>query len=91
MLISIGFFLFIFIFGPNNLWVQHKLNKRLDKINNEKQFYIREIKKDREVANKLLTNMDNLERYARERYWMKRDNEDVFLIIPTDDKSKTKN
>jgi cell division protein FtsB len=80
----------IFIFGPNNIKVQHRLNQKLEKVEAEKQFYLREIEKNRKISNDLMTNEDNLERFARERYWMKRDNEDVFLVIREGEETKTR-
>jgi cell division protein FtsB len=80
----------IFLFGPNNIKVQHRLNKKLEKVEAEKQFYLREIEKNRKISNDLLTNEDNLERFAREQYWMKRDNEDVFLVIREGAETKTR-
>jgi len=80
----------IFLFGTNNLRVQHRLNQKLEKLENEKQFYLREIEKNKKISHDLMTNEDNLERFAREKYWMKRDNEDVFIVIRDSSVFKTK-
>ena len=90
VLTSIVFMVLIFGFGPNNLMVQHRLNNKLEKVETEKKFYLKEIEKDRNISKVLMTNKDNLERFAREHYWMKRDNEDVYLVIREDGETKTK-
>ena len=80
--ITLGvFFVWIFAFGPSDLKTQYKLSKELEKAEIEKQFYVDEIEKNRQISKDLLTNMDNLERFARESYWMKRENEDVYIVI----------
>jgi len=53
----------------------------LNSLQNQKDFYLTEIKKDNESINVLLTNKRNLERFGREKYLMKRDNEDIYLFI----------
>jgi cell division protein FtsB len=75
------FALWIFVFGPSRLTIQWDLSNKLEKVQSEKQFYLDEIAKNVKASEELLTNDDNLERYAREKYWMKRDNEDVYLVI----------
>ncbi len=78
------FALWIFVFGPSRLTIQWDLSNKLEKVQAEKQFYLDEIAKNVKASEELLTNDDNLERYAREKYWMKRDNEDVYLVIRKD-------
>ncbi|RUA31235.1 MAG: septum formation initiator family protein [Bacteroidetes bacterium] len=86
------FVFFVLILGPNNLRTQYRLSKVEEDIRNERQFYLDEIEKNRKISEELMTNLDNLERFAREKYWMKRDNEDVYLIIRREegDSKKTK-
>ena len=79
------FALWIFVFGPSRLTIQWDLSNKLEKVQAEKQFYLDEIAKNVKASEELLTNDDNLERYAREKYWMKRDNEDVYLVIRKDE------
>lgn len=55
------------------------LNKQIDELERNKKFYHEEIKKDAQNI-KLLKNPDQVEKFARERYLMKKDSEDVYLI-----------
>jgi len=75
------FVVYVLIFDSNNLATQIRLSRELSKLQAEKQYYMNEIKKDKEAIRVLMTNERNLEKFARERYLMKRDNEDVYLII----------
>lgn len=90
VLTSLIFIVLIFGFGPNNLMVQYRLNTKLEKVEAEKKFYLEEIEKDQTISQDLMTNLDNFERFAREHYWMKRDNEDVYLVIRKGGETKTK-
>ena len=84
IVITTAFFIWILIFDKNNLLSQLELSRKLHKLKDDKKFYIGEIKKDEKTANKLLTDPDYLEKFAREKYLMKRDSEDIFLVIPAD-------
>ena len=53
----------------------------LKELRREKAYYIEEIKSDSVKLNELKTNIKNLEKFAREQYLMKRDNEDIFIVI----------
>ena len=54
-------------------------------LNREKVYYRERIITDSLKLNELKTNNENLEKFAREQYLMKKDNEDIFIVI---DKSK---
>jgi len=64
---------------PNRVKLQHKLNE----LKQEKKFYQDEIRKDSTLARQLLNDTSAVEKFAREKYQMKKDNEDLFLIIDT--------
>ncbi|MFD2603142.1 FtsB family cell division protein [Flavobacterium suzhouense] len=55
------------------------LDKKIEELEANKRYYIQEIKKD-STSIKQLNNPDQTEKYAREKYYMKRDNEDVYII-----------
>ena len=50
----------------------------------EKAYYLEEIRKDSIAMADLMSSMDKLEKFGRERYLMKKDDEDIFLIIRKD-------
>ncbi|RDI09715.1 FtsB family cell division protein [Flavobacterium sp. AG291] len=55
------------------------LDKKIEELEANKRYYIQEIKKD-STSIRQLNNPDQTEKYAREKYYMKRDNEDVYII-----------
>lgn len=68
------------LFLDNYSYVEHKvLDKQINELEDNKQYYLQEIKKD-STSIKQLNNPDQTEKYAREKYYMKRENEDIYII-----------
>ena len=61
------------------LQFQNKLD--LWELEDEKVYYQIEIEKTKSDLEELTSDMNSLERFAREKYLMKRDNEEVFVIV----------
>jgi hypothetical protein len=81
---SLAFLTWIVVFDKNNLISQIELAKKLHRLKGDKTYYAEQIKQDETDTRELLTNPENLEKFAREKYLMKRDSEDIFLIIHND-------
>jgi cell division protein DivIC len=54
---------------------------KLYKMNNEKEYYLNEIRATNQSITELTTNPENLEKFAREEYLMKKEDEDIFVVI----------
>ena len=85
---TLALFVWIFVFDRNNLLSQIQLAKKLHQLQRDKKYYKDQIILDEKNTQELLTNPENLEKYARENYLMKRDSEEIFLIIKQDSLSK---
>lgn len=75
------FLVWMFFFDSNDLVTQYQLNRKLNDLENEKAYFeekILEVKKDRE---ELLSNRELLEKFARENYFMKKQSEDLYIIV----------
>lgn len=72
-------------FDQESLLVQYNLTSIKTGLEDQKEYYLEEIEKDRDAINTLQNDTILLEKYAREKYYMKKDNEDVFVIIRDDD------
>jgi len=82
-------FVVFMIFGDkNNIVEQYNLHKQYTKVKTEHNYYIEQIAKAKKDYNELFSNDKNLEKFAREKYLMKRDNEDVFVIVKKETLSK---
>jgi cell division protein FtsB len=76
----IVFFLWIVFFDSNNLIERVFYLKQMHQLEKDKIFYERKIKEDQIRLDELKSNPTNLEKFAREHYLMKKDNEDIFII-----------
>lgn len=68
-------------FDRNDLLSQYEYRSQLNKLKDEKEFYIKETLQVKTDLTELTTNKQRLEKFAREKYLMKKDNEDVYVII----------
>ena len=75
------FLVWIIFFDQNNLVDRVRQMNRQEELQQEKQFYLQKIKKDSVKLHQLKTNEENLEEFAREEYFMKKDNEDIYIIV----------
>jgi cell division protein FtsB len=68
------------LFLDNYSYFDHRiLDKQINELEVNKNYYQEEIKKDQ--ANiKQLNNPEQTEKYAREKYYMKKDSEDIYVI-----------
>ena len=60
---------------------QYELRQKLRQLRTEQKYYLDEIAKSKNDMNELKTNPANLEKFAREKYLMKKDNEEIFVIV----------
>jgi cell division protein FtsB len=68
-------------FDQNNLSDRMKNLNKFHQLEKDKLYYTDKIKSDSTRLNELRTNRENLEKFAREQYFMKKDNEDIFIIV----------
>lgn len=82
---SLLFFVVWMLFLDNYSYFDHRvLNNQIEELEDNKSYYQDEIKKD-EAQIKQLKNPDHVEKYAREKYYMKKDSEDIYIIEFEDD------
>ncbi len=80
-LAGISFIAWMIFFDSNDLYSQYKLSKKLSTLVEQKEYYqekIVEVKEDRE---ELFSNEDLLEKFAREKYLMKKPEEDIYIVV----------
>jgi cell division protein FtsB len=80
LLATVAFIALLFFSDKNSILEQYKLYKQYKKAKTEHDFYATQIEQAREKYNELFSNKENLEKYAREKYLMKKANEDVYVI-----------
>ncbi len=77
----IAFIVWMMFFDRNNFINQIRLVNTLSGLEQQMEFYQREIRKDSAELHKLKTDTASLEKFAREKYLMKKEDEDIYLII----------
>lgn len=73
------FVIWMAFFDTNSLLIHLELRNEIKKLEKQKEFLKGEIEKDREVLKKM-SDEKEMEKLAREKYYMKKDNEEIFLI-----------
>lgn len=88
-LIFIVFAIWMLFFDSNSWLIHNELNNDIENLEAEKEYYKKEIKKDKKEIKKL-SNDDGLEKYGREKYHMKKKDEEIYLIEYEDSIAKKK-
>src|SRR6056297_1653654 len=79
MLVTIAF-VFWMLFLDSNSWLIHReLDLEIDDLEKNKEYYLNEISGDQAIMENLNDSLE-LEKFARREYFMKRDNEEIFII-----------
>ncbi|MDO4763712.1 MAG: septum formation initiator family protein [Flavobacteriaceae bacterium] len=87
---TIVIFMVWMIFFDSTSWlVINNLNKEISKHEQQLIFYQAELKKNNAHYKKLTQNKDEKEKFARENYFMKKSNEEIFILV-TDSTETTK-
>ena len=83
MLICLSTFIFIvwiLFFYKNSMVARYALKGRISDLKEQSEIYSKKISADSASISEIKKSNINLEKFARERYYMKRDNEDIFII-----------
>jgi cell division protein FtsB len=67
------------LIDSNSLLIHSELNEDITDLEDEKDYYKNEIEKDKKAIKELSTE-DGIEKMAREKYYMKKENEDIYII-----------
>ncbi|MFN2456824.1 MAG: septum formation initiator family protein [Chitinophagaceae bacterium] len=80
LLATVVFLAWMLFFDRNDVFTQWERRKELKNLQQSKLYYTEQISQESKFANELKNNPAAIEKYAREKYKMKRDDEDLFLI-----------
>lgn len=87
LLTLIIFVIWIILLDSNNLIARYKEMKNLKKLKSDKEYFSRRIDEDKRKLYELKTDDQNLEKFAREQYRMKKPDEDLYIILtPQEDR-----
>ena len=88
VIILIIFVVWMVFFDANSYLIHSELNKEISDLELEKKYYQREIETDKKAIKELSTS-DGIEKLAREKYYMKKENEDIYIIEYEDSITKS--
>jgi cell division protein FtsB len=80
-LCAFAFVVWMLFFDRNDMLSQYEFSSEVSKLKTEKAFYEKETAQVKKDLDELTTNLKTAEKFAREKYFMKKDNEDVFVIV----------
>lgn len=81
LITTLALMVWLLFFDKNDILSQVERTKELRALEEERDYYQAEIEKSKQDMKELQTNPKNLEKFAREKYLMKKPNEEVFVIV----------
>ena len=88
LLVFLFFLVWIVFFDKNNLISQYQDRQVLYELDKEKRYYQSEIQTTQDKLNELKTDNSSIEKFAREKYLMKKENEEIWLVVDKSVKSE---
>jgi cell division protein FtsB len=79
VLVLTAFVVWMFFFDTNSLLIHRELKKEIKNLEKTQDFLRNEIEKDKKIIKKL-SDSTELEKFAREHYYLKKKNEEIYLI-----------
>jgi cell division protein DivIC len=89
VLILALFLVWMLFFDTNSILIHEELNDDIEALENNMEFYKEEIKKDKIFIEKM-KDSNEIEKFAREKYFLKKENEDIFIIEHQDSLKNSK-
>ena len=89
LIITVLFIIWMLFFDTNSYLIHHELSNDIKKLEKNKEEYLEEIMNDKLFIEKMKDSSE-IEKFAREQYYLKRKNEEIYLI-EHEDSVKTKN
>ncbi len=84
LLTGIFFLVWMFLFNEKDLVTEFRKKNKLTDLQKSEQHLTEIIKETKKELSQLKTNSQTIEKYAREKYLMKKDNEDLFIFSDKD-------
>ncbi|MBC7410601.1 MAG: septum formation initiator family protein [Arcicella sp.] len=76
-----GLLAWMLFFDVNDVWTQIKMYRELGRLEDEKKYYVQKIKEVEKERIEVMGNKRLIEKFAREKYLMKKPKEEIFVIV----------
>jgi cell division protein FtsB len=80
-LVTVAFVAWLLFLDKNDLYSQYTKHNQVVELQKQRDFLVKETAQVSKDLDELTSNREKLEKFAREKYLMKKDNEDVFVIV----------
>lgn len=90
VLVLTAFLVWMLFFDTNSFLIHRELKKEINTLEKQREFLQEEILRDKKIIDKL-TDPEELEKFAREHYYLKKKNEEIYLIEYEDSIKSKKN
>lgn len=77
----VAFLVWMTLFDSTSFLVIRELNREIDKYEKQLDYYQSEYEKNDAFYKRLMLNKDEKEKYARENYFMRKPNEEIFILV----------
>lgn len=81
-LVLFGFGIFMVFIDDNSIYDNFQYSFKIRELNKEINYYKGVIEESKDKLNELNSSPENLEKFAREQFLMKKANEDIYLVNP---------
>ncbi|TDG35058.1 septum formation initiator family protein [Pedobacter changchengzhani] len=78
---TVAFVMWMLFFDKNDMMSQYEYRSQANKLQEEKEYFESETAQVKKDLGELNSNLNTAEKFAREKYFMKKDNEDLYVII----------
>lgn len=83
-LAALFFLIWMVALDSNNLFTRYELSSKLNSLENERVYYEEKIQEVQKDHDELFGDRESLEKFAREKYLMKKESEDIFIVKEKD-------
>ena len=90
LLIMLVIIFFAFFISDSNIFARFGYDAKIMELNSQIDYYREKTEQDKEKLKLLESDKDQIEKFAREKYYMKRDSEDIYIIEYEGDTVKKK-
>ena len=77
------FLVWMIFFDANSYLIHHELDSEINALDDNAEFYQKEINQDKNFIKKM-EDSNQMEKFAREKYYLKKENEDIYIIVNED-------
>ncbi len=77
------FLVWMIFFDANSYLIHHELDSEINALDDNAEFYQKEINNDKTFIKKM-EDSNQMEKFAREKYYLKKENEDIYIIVNED-------